>query len=321
MEKTGDLEGVTRQKMYYSRNTSELFLSGNANPYPQMAISEMIEYLLANPELQGKPVKLYRKLDGSIQCVPSDKKPLTDYPINPNLPVYLKEGCIMIAEPPIPDAPPYLYICGCDPYNISESLTSNSVGSMYVYKRMYDPVGGTFQRSIVAYYVGRPEQLDDFHANCELLAEYYNAIILPENSGSKFISYFDLKDKGYMIADTVNFFRQISPSTKIVGNPKGLPATTRVKEFYGQLVLAYAREEIDTGLDDKQGNRIKRLGITRIPDAGLLRELQSYDPKKNLDRYVGFGHTLALEIWCDKMYPIVKSTNQEPPKEETPPVF
>jgi hypothetical protein len=47
--------------------------------------------------------------------------------------------------------------------------------------------------------------------------------------------------------------------------------------------------------------------------------LLSYNKEGNFDRYVAFGHTLAHEVWADKIYPFVKMRPAEPEKQENRP--
>lgn len=310
--KSPDPKALLKVTMYYPKNTKELFLSDDGNNFPVDAILEHIEYLKANEQLQGVPVKLYRDIDGKVRVSYNTKKnPLVDYPFDRNTD---KDGAIVIYEPPEENIPPYLYISGADPYNQSSSKWSESVGSIYIYKRIHDPIAGTFQRRIVASYTGRPQHLKEWHENVEMLLELYNATCLPENEASTFIQYFDQRGKAYMLADGYNFLLEISPKTSVRNRPKGLPAIPKVQQYYKELVYRYCTEEVVVG-QDEEGKNIVKLGVYRIADIGLLRELAAYNDKGNFDRYVAFGHTLAHEAWADKIYPFV--LKKEPKKEES----
>jgi hypothetical protein len=306
--KSPDPMALLKATMYYPKNTKELFLVEDGNNFPVEAIMEHIAYLQANEELQGTPVKLYRDSNNKVKVsFNTNKKPILDYPLKFDDKVG-RDAPVVIYELPMDDSPTYINISGADPYNQSSSKWSSSLGSVYVYKRMYDPIGGTFQRRIVASYTARPDTLKEWHENVELLLEFYNAVCMPENEAGTFIQYFDSKNKGHYLADGYNFLKEISPSTSITGRVKGLPATTKVQQYYKELVYQYCMEEVVVGTD-KEGALIKKLGVVRIPDIGLLRELAAYTDKGNFDRYVAFGHTLAHEVWADKMYPYI-----EPPK-------
>ena len=310
--KDPDPSTLIKVKMYYPKNTTELFLTDDGNDFPVEAIHETIDYLKRNPELMGRPVKLYRNKENKVRIsYDTDKRQILDYPI-------IKEGtskdaAIIIYEEPMDNPPTYLYISGADPYNQNESK-KGSLGTMYIYKRMYDAMSGTFQRRIVAGYAARPSTMKYWHEQIEMLLELYNAICLPENEGGTLIQYFDAKNKGYMLADGYNFLKEIHASTTITGRVKGLPATVPVQKFYKALVKTYCTEEIQVGMDE-QGNPIIKLGVVRIPDIMLLLELATWTDKGNYDRYIAFGHTLAHELWADKTYPIQFFDTK--PKQET----
>lgn len=314
-----DPTALLKAIMYYPKNTKELFLIDNGNNFPIEAINETIAFLQTNPEQQGTPVRLYRNSDNRVcASFQTNKKALNDYPITDQL---QKDAAVIIYEMPELDPPTYLYISGADPYNQSSSKWSSSLGSIFIFKRIMDPIAGTFQRRIVAEYTARPETLKQWHDTVEMLLEFYNCVCLPENEASTFIQYFDSKNKGYMLADGYNFLKEISPSTSITGRTKGLPATTKVQSFYKELVYQYTTELIQIGKSE-DGTPITKLGVTRIPSIGLLKELAAYDDDGNFDRYVAFGHTLAHEVWADKIYPFVyKDKKADEPEKIKPPII
>lgn len=305
-----DATALLKAIMYYPKDTNELFLSDDGNKFPIDAINEQIAYLLANEELQGTPARLYKDTNNKVKIsYNTNKKPILDYPIKVGDDI-LNDAPIVIFEPPIENAPVYLYVAGCDPYNQSSSRYSNSLGSMYIYKRVYDPIEGTFQRRIVCAYTGRPEQIKAFHENVEMMLELYGATCLPENEAPGFIQYFDLKNKAYLLADGYNFLKEISPNTSITNRPKGLPAVPKVQNYYKDLIYEYLTEPIVMGTDPTTGEPITKMGVIRIADIGLLRELAAYNDTGNFDRYVAFGHTLAHEVWADKIYPFANRTER-----------
>lgn len=313
--KSPDPTELLKAIMYYPKNTKELFLTDNGNKFPIEAIRETIAYLEANPQLQGNPCKLYRNTTAKVAVsFNTTKTAINDWPI---LPKTNKDAAVIIFEMPQVDIPSYFYISGADPYNQSNSKWSSSLGSVFIFKRLTNPIDGTFQRRIVAEYTARPETLKDWHETVEMLLELYNAVCLPENEAGTFTQYFDSKNKNYYLADGYNFLKEISPTTSITGRVKGLPATTKVQDFYKELIFQYLTEIVDVGTD-AEGTMLKKLGVVRIPSIGLLKELLNYDNEGNFDRYVAFGHTLAHEMWADKIYPIQQVVEHIPTKEETP---
>jgi hypothetical protein len=179
----------------------------------------------------------------------------------------------------------------------------NSLGSVYIFKRMYDPLG-EFQNSIVASYSGRPAEITTFYQIALNLCEYYGAICLPETN-ERFIDYFVNKKKGNLIHDSVQLARDINPLTSIRA-PKGLNPSVTNQKYYMELEVQYTTEELEHG----DGNKI---GIVRILDPMLLEEMIQYRSKSartggvhdiNCDRIVAFGHCLVLAQHMDKYAPL-----------------
>lgn len=315
--KSPDNTELLKAIMYYPKNTKELFLTDNGNKFPIEAMVETIAYLEANPHLQGRCAKLYRDPTNNKVKINynTTKLPINFYPLEQK-DYLLKDAAVIIYEEPEQSPPPYLYIAGSDPYAESDSESSNSLGSIYIYKRFYDPIDGSYQRRIVAEYTGRPDNINDWHEINEMLFELYNAICLPENANPNYIQYFDLKNKGFLIADAYDFLKEISPNTSISSKRrKGLPPTPAIKKYYKELVYQYLTEKIDIFTND-MGEVSSKLGCIRIPSIGLLRELIAFNNDGNFDRYVAFGHVLAHEVWADKIYPIVISLKKDNNKEE-----
>lgn len=310
-----DSMALLKATMYYPKNTKELFLSDDGNNFPVEAMQQHISYLMENPHLQGQVVKLFRDTSNKVNySYNTNKIAFNEYPIKPDSPLIKLAGPVMY-EPPMDEKYTYLYISGADPYSHGESTNSNSIGSFYILKRTYDLISGTFQRRIVFSYNARPKNVEEFEQNCEMALELYNSVCMPESETTGFIRYFDLKNKGYMLADGYSFLKEISPNTSIkASRNKGLPATNAVKRRSKGLIYNYLTEKIIIDYD-QDGNPIEKMGLVRIPDIGLLRELIAFNKDDNFDRYIGFAMTLLHEEWADKIYPFVEKSTQ--PKEHT----
>lgn len=317
LSKSKDSNALLKYKMYYPITSDECFLTETGNNFPIEAAKIALDLIMRKPELQGVPTRLYRDVDGTIIAErDTKKKPIWDYPhiagSNLNAP-------IIIYEPPMSKNPPrHLYIGGLDPYNQNTSSSSDSLGSLYIYKRMYDPVAGTYQQRIVASYVARPETMKEYHENAELLIEYYNAIVMMENEGTSFLQYMDSKNKGHYLADGFSLLTEISPNTTIRNRPKGLPATVPVIRHCMNLFVEYCKEEIVLGYNDKD-EPINALGIMRITDPLLLKEIIQYRTGSNVDRMVAFRHILAYDKHLEKNYSVI-NVQKEGKKLEMPKV-
>lgn len=312
--KANDQKTLLKEIMYFPLKSRECFLRSSNNNFPVEAARKHLQYLQENNKL-GQAVDLVRNPDGTVIHKFSDKQPVSEFPVKKDT---RKEGVIMIYEFPCQKPPLYMYIAGCDPYNQSTSDYSDSLGTVYIYKRMTDLMGEGFQDQIVASYAGRPETMKKWHETIEMLMEYYNAICMPENENGTFIQYFDQKFKGHLIADGYNMHKEIHPTTSIKGRNKGLPATVKVIEWCMNIAIEYCKEEIVIGEDSTTHAPITALGVTRINDPMLLTEIINYNDDGNFDRIVAFRHVLAYAKYLDKNFPLIHVPQDNTKNNTTP---
>jgi len=316
---SGDVQMYNKWKMYYPLTIEEMFLSDSNNNFPIDAIKAHKTFL----ERSYEPlcVEMYRTTDSKVSTKESDKMPITKFPLNPKDP---KEAPVVIYEHPIAGLPFGTYVMGVDPYNENESSDRvNSLGSAYVFKRMYTPLG-EYQNSIVASYAGRCREVKDFHRLILDLAEYYNALVLPENEDKTLIQYFFFKNRGHLLIDSLELAKQINPQSKSTRN-KGLSASTVNQRYYMNLEVEYTKEDIF--LYDDKGDEIIKMGCVRIPDPMLLQEMIEYKAKSsaskgihdgNYDRIISFGHALTVARYLDISMPITDFVLNAPREKEQP---
>jgi hypothetical protein len=327
-EKANDAKERLKAKMYSPRTVDDCFLSNlDDNPFPVEALKQYLDVL---NRMENKPmfVKLDRDVTGKVTWYETDLRPVSDWPVKKET---VKKAPVVIYQLPELSTPDFLYIAGGDPYNQDQSNTSPSLGTIYIYKRTYDPVAGTYQRRIVASYSARPDDMKEWHKTAELLLEMYNAVCMIENIGTNFIQYMDSKHKSMWLADGYNLAKEINPKSQAMqGKTKGLPATTPVQNHYKNLIIDYLNEKIiiDT---DKDGNPIEAMGLVRIPDPMLITELINFretefkkgggsKKKGNFDRYVSFGHVLTYEEHLEKFSPRIKLAQPEEKPEKKEPL-
>jgi hypothetical protein len=246
----------------------------------------------------------------------SNKFPIQNFPTGEDED---KDAPIVIYDHPIPGQEfGILHVAGGDPYNQDDSHYSPSLGTIYIFRRVYDPLKGKFQNMIVASYAARPRNITRWQEQVRYLLEYYDATILPENEEASFIRYFDEKNIGFYIEDGIDLAKEINPNTK-VNRRKGLAATTPNIRYGNGLLKTYCAEEIIVG-QDPNGNPIVKPGIVRIKDKLLLKEIIAYKPGKNVDRIVAFRHALILANSKDKYAPVAKvrvvTENVDKPKKK-----
>lgn len=315
--RANDSKALLKLTMYHPKNSYEVFLTDSRNNFPVEAIKPHKAWL--EDYYEPYCVELFRDEKNVVKSRISDKKPINKFPVKRD---DIKEAPVVIYEPPIEGLQFGTYCIGIDPYNEDNSSEKlNSLGSIYVMKRMYNPLG-EFQFSIVASYAGRCKYVKDFHQLCLDITEYYNGIALPENSDKSIIQFFDFKRKPYLLADSLELAQVINPLTKS-GRTKGLSPSTPNQRYYMNLMLEYTKEEIYTV--NQEGEEIIRMGLTRILDSMLLTEMENYRGKKsssngihdgNYDRIIGFGHALTLARYYDVKYPITEYKDPIKLKEE-----
>lgn len=308
-ESAQDPKAALKMRMYFPEEPEDCFLSDIENKFPIEAIRQHLSYLEQTEG--GRPIELYRDVNGKVRFTyNTKKKEITDFPATKDT---IKDAPVMIYEEPCSESPPWLlYIAGMDPYNQNTSANSPSLGTIHIYKRLYNVVEGTFQNMIVASFAARPDRMKDWHKTVEMLMDLYNASCMMENEGTNFREYMENKTKDYMLADGYSLLQSISPHTSIKGRNKGLPATIQVINHCMNHLYDYVNEEL-TG-EDNVGNKITKLGVTRIKDKMLLIEMLNYHPDTNCDRIVSFRHALAYNAYLEKINPVVKMPDSEEQK-------
>jgi hypothetical protein len=304
IKKSSGLEAYLKEVMYYPLNHEECFLELSQNIFPVDLLQEQLQKITsldANPDY----VELVKKSDGTIAHKFTDKKPVNNFPSKPtdNL-----EGCIQIWEYPILGAPYGLYTAGTDPYKQSQAKYSTSLGSTYIYKRVHDIAGEGWSNIVVAAYTGRPKKIETWYETTKMLLKYYNAKTLCENMDMGFIQHcIEKNESAFYLERTPSFLNDIHPNSA-VNREYGIHMTTDIKDYLNSLIIEYITEVIDRETDEA-GNVIKeRLGVTRILDPLLLKELIKFTPKLNVDRVISFGLTLAMAKSLNSKSVLVSST-------------
>jgi len=289
-KKSSGLEAYLKEVMYYPLTHEECFLELSQNIFPVDLLQEQLTKLI-NQDIKADNVELFLDAEGRVKHKFTDKKPVENFPVKPSDKL---EGVIQIWEYPIIDAPYGLYTSGVDPYKQSQAHYSTSLGSTYIYKRVHNISGEGWQNIVVASYTGRPDKIDKWYETTKLLLKYYNAKALVENMDYGFIQHCVDKNEGARLLErTPSFLTDIHPNTT-VNRDYGIHMTKDIKNYILSLIIEYMTEVIDVERDDS-GNIVKeKLGVTRILDPLLLKELIKFTPKLNVDRVVSFGLTLAM---------------------------
>lgn len=311
-----------QEQMYYPVDPEDLFLTNDSeNTFGDIKdiAKEHLNYLNSIEVFEEYGFMSRDTESGSPKFTKSTKRPISSFPTEEGED---KNAPIIIWSHPLPGQQfGVLHVAGSDPYNQDESVTSPSLGTLYIFRRTYDPINGKHQQMFVASYSARPKNIGKWREQVRLLLEYYGAVCLPENEEPGFIRYFDDKHLSHYLEDGLDLAKEINPKTQ-VKRKKGLSASPNNIKFGNGLFKDYCQEELNIG-QDSQGNPIIKPGIIRIKDKMLLQEIISFDPndslKKNVDRIVGARHALICASIKDKLFPVAH-VDTESTKEKVKPV-
>jgi hypothetical protein len=311
LKKKGKYSSLLKERMYYPRTREDMFLTDDSdNPFSDVVpyAKEQLEYLEGIGEYEEYGW-MTREASGSVKFIKTTVSvPIQEWPAGPDED---RDAPIIIWDHPLPGQEfGVLHIGGSDPYNQDESYYSPSLGTLYIYRRTYDPINGKYQEQFVASYSARPKTYKKWRDQFRLLLEYYGATCLPENEEAGLVRWFDENNLGHYLEDGLDIAKEINPHTKSKRN-KGLSATVPNIRYGNGLLREYCLDDLDMG-KDPSGNSIIKKGIIRIKDKWLLKEIIGFriDPTTgkatNADRIVGARHALIIAKSKDKYFPVAK---------------
>jgi hypothetical protein len=267
-------------------------LDASENIFPVDLLQEQLNFLESggyNREVDY--VELYRDINGIVKHKPTDKKPVNTYPAKPSED---NSGVVQIFEFPMNDAPYGLYTAGTDPYKQSQAHYSTSLGATYIFKRIHNLTGERFQNMLVASYIGRPKKIQTWYEETRKLLEFYNAKTLCENMDMGFIDHcIEKKDADKFLERTPSILREDIHANTKVNRTYGIHTSSGIKDYINSLIIEYLQETIEVKTDE-EGNHKQVLGVSRILDPMLIKELLRYNPRANADRKDAFGYALLM---------------------------
>ena len=281
-------------------NIAEAFAYRKESIFPQGILSKQMKKI-EEKEYAYEHIELNRDQQG-IQAKRSNRLPISEFPVNKKS--QDKRGCLVVWERPVADPQFGMYYASIDPVSEGKTTTSDSLCSIFVYKNSVEVtregVAGLEhfieKDKIVAAWCGRYDDINKTHEQLELIIEWYNAWTLVENNISLFIQHMIAKKKQkYLVPKQQILFLKDLGSNRTVYQEYGWKNTgTLFKSHLISYAIEFLREEIDQETD-QDGNVISTtLGIERIPDPMLLKEMLAYYPGLNVDRLVAFGALVAF---------------------------
>lgn len=293
--KSGNSKTVLKFKAYWPLKASDSFLVLTKNDYNIEAAKLQQQKLRANG-ITGSLVELHH--DGEkITHKFSDKLPITEFPVK----TQSKDAPIQVWEFPINELPPFgLYVAGVDNYRQGKAEYSDSLGVVYILKRMHDINSEKYQDMLVAAFAARPESPEKWNEQARMLIKWYNARTLCENDDMTFINYMISKGDGHYLEDQPQWLKMYVPNTT-VQRDKGIHRSSeKIRDMLRAGSKKYLDEPIAIEKDDNGSVIKERLGVTKIPDPMLLEEIINFNEDEgNYDREVAFSLAIALRNHLD----------------------
>lgn len=301
-KKANDPQAYLKEVMYFPKNPQECFLTlGNA--FYNAEAARVQKARLLQMGRTGTPVILRDDGDG-IKHHFTDRGPVTNFPTKA---MDDKNAPIMIYEFPVEDPPFGLYTAGIDPYKQDQAKYSDSLGSVYIYKRIHTITGEGYMNMFVASFAARPKEIDEWHEQSRLLIKFFNARALCENEDMSFINYMIYKGDGHYLEDQPGWLKEIVPNTQ-VNRPKGIHrSSSQIRTYLHGVLKRYMDEKIGVRRNDKDEAIGDILGVSRVLDPMLLEEIIKFNDEGNFDREVSASLAIALASHLDVQF-IVSST-------------
>jgi len=284
------------------KNIAEAFAYRKASVFPQGILSKQLKKI-EEKEYSYELLDLEKEQDG-IVAKRTTKLPISEFPVNKKQTD--KTGSIVVWERPAKKKPDFgAYYASIDPVSEGKTTTSDSLCSIYVYKNATEvtrtTVSGDIEQfiekdKIVAAWCGRFDDINKTHQRLELIIEWYNAWTIVENNISLFIQHMIARKKQrYLVPKQQILFLKDLGSNRTVYQEYGWKNTgTLFKSHLISYAIEFIREVIDEELDDDGGVMNQTLGVERIPDPMLIKEMSAYYPGLNVDRLVTFGALVAF---------------------------
>ena len=281
-KKKADPKAYNMMVTQHPHTPKEAFLRNEGSVFPAIELYNVLAKLKSDDRYKklGNPGDLYEE-EGEVRFRPDLNMKL--FPINsyPHKSTDPQEGCIIVYQHPPEEIPYGLYKIGLDPVAFDKS-GSKSLNSAYVYKSLQKFEHGYDE--IVAEYVGRPDNIEIYNRNLELLSEYFGgAEIMFENDRGEVLSYFKRRGKMHLLANQPDNVISKVIQNSTVSRIKGCHMNERMKDAGEKFILRWLWTERGTNDD---GNKIYNMDL--IPSPGLIEELILYYRGGNFDRVMSF---------------------------------
>lgn len=302
--RSGDDELYNTNVSEYPISPSESFLRGITNIFTCSELTDHYKQVTINPKYKfGDHGIITRSAEGlrfvHNKDLSNPHPPILEYPHKKGTDV---NGCVTIWQYPyrneVGQIPDKLYYAVHDPYatdkEAKEITVKNSLGATYIYESINNFTPSRGDR-LVAKYVGRPEQTDDYNKMLFNLVEYYNATLWFENDRGDVQGYAKRFKKLELLSLEPDFDdlkelqgkqgRKYGVSMGAVNGRRKKAAAKYTKDW---LMSVQSRADTDQLDDIVDGEVIPRssndlLTLHYINDPRLLKELIKWQMSGNFD--------------------------------------
>ena len=282
-------------------NIAEAFAYRKASIFPQGILTRQ-QKRIEEKEYPYELIELDRDETG-IFAKRTNKLPISKFPVDKKQ--IDKTGTIVVWERPIKSPEFGAYYASIDPVSEGKTTTSDSLCSIFVYKNAMEVIrtneSGDVEQfiekdKVVAAWCGRFDDINKTHERLELIIEWFNAWTIVENNISLFIQHMIARKKQrYLVPKQQILFLKDLGSNRTVYQEYGWKNTgTLFKSHLISYAIEFLREVIDEETDINGVVTNQTLGVSRVPDPMLIKEMLAYYPGLNVDRLVAFGALVAF---------------------------
>jgi hypothetical protein len=281
-------------------NIAEAFAYRKQSIFPQGILQKQMKKI-SDKDYSYEHIELEMEQEG-IVAKRSNRLPINKFPVDKKS--NNKEGVLVVWERPVKNPEFGMYYASIDPVSEGKTTTSDSLCSIFVYKNPIeirretpDGIETIIEKDkIVAAWCGRYDDINKTHEQLEKIIEWYKAWTVVENNISLFIQHMIAKRKQkWLVPKQQILFLKDLGSNRTVYQEYGWKNTgTLFKNHLISYAIEFIREQIDEETDINGSVISQTLGVERIPDPMLLKEMLAYFPGLNVDRLVAFASLIAF---------------------------
>ena len=293
--------------MYSPLTPDECFMTVGDNIF-NIEAAKRQQARVKESNITGTSVELFH--DGEkIQHKFIDKKPIGQYPYKHSDD---KDAPIVIWEFPVINPPHGLYTAGVDSYKDAQAKYSDSLGAVYIFKRVHSIFDEKFKNQIVASYVARPDDKKKWQEQARMLIKYYNARTLVENDELSFIDYMISKGDEQYLEPEPQYLKSLIKNSTVKKDFGIHRSAEAVRNMLHSTLKEYLETVVYTERDESGSVTKELTGVNYIYDIALLDEIIKYNEEDNFDRVVAAELAISLGVYLNRSIGNIGSTNSDP---------